>query len=193
MSTSRFLRIHVIPDSKVHGANMGPTAADRTQVGPMLAPWASLSDMYLLIYFKCDCPNTIEVNLKDACTRTETQQNIIKNEPSACLDVISTKINKPVSKTTWVTNIQYLLQTGLHNTGVLNSNIFEFKIFIEKFKAIAKPLWKLYENAPSRTCIHWGPCHIGIGLYIFTHCLSIMQCGFLSNKEHPLYTAIEYS
>ena len=27
------------PDSKVHGANMGPSWADRTQVGPMLALW----------------------------------------------------------------------------------------------------------------------------------------------------------
>ena len=31
------------PDSKVHGANMGSIWADRTQVGPMLAPWALLS------------------------------------------------------------------------------------------------------------------------------------------------------
>ena len=30
-------------DSKVHGANMGPSGADRTQVGPMLAPWTLLS------------------------------------------------------------------------------------------------------------------------------------------------------
>ena len=32
-----------IPDSKVHGANMGPIWADRTQVGPMLASWTLLS------------------------------------------------------------------------------------------------------------------------------------------------------
>ena len=31
------------PDSKVHGTNMGPSGADRTQVGPMLAPWTLLS------------------------------------------------------------------------------------------------------------------------------------------------------
>ena len=31
------------PDSKVHGANMGPSGAVGTQVGPMLAPWTSLS------------------------------------------------------------------------------------------------------------------------------------------------------
>ena len=31
------------PDSKVHGANMGPAGADRTQVGPMLVPWNLLS------------------------------------------------------------------------------------------------------------------------------------------------------
>ena len=33
-----------LPDSKVHGANMGPPdGTDRTQVGPMLAPWTLLS------------------------------------------------------------------------------------------------------------------------------------------------------
>ena len=31
------------PDSKIHGANMGPIWADRTQVDPMLAPWTLLS------------------------------------------------------------------------------------------------------------------------------------------------------
>ena len=31
------------PDSKVNGAHMGPSGADRTQVGPMLAPWTLLS------------------------------------------------------------------------------------------------------------------------------------------------------
>ena len=34
-----------IPDSKVHGTNMGPSGADRTQVGPMLAPWTLLPGM----------------------------------------------------------------------------------------------------------------------------------------------------
>ena len=31
------------PDSKVHGADMGPSGADSTQMGPMLAPWTLLS------------------------------------------------------------------------------------------------------------------------------------------------------
>ena len=31
------------PDNNVHGANMGPSGADRTQVGPMLAAWTLLS------------------------------------------------------------------------------------------------------------------------------------------------------
>ena len=35
--------IMAYPDSKVRGANMGPSGADRTQVGPMLAPWTLLS------------------------------------------------------------------------------------------------------------------------------------------------------
>ena len=39
-----------IPDSKVHGTNMGPSGADRTQVSPMLAPWTLLSGIdYLII------------------------------------------------------------------------------------------------------------------------------------------------
>ena len=33
------LTIIAVPESKVHGANMGPSGADRTQVEPMLAPW----------------------------------------------------------------------------------------------------------------------------------------------------------
>ena len=35
-----------IPDSKVHGPKWGPSGADRTQVGPMLAPWTLLSGMF---------------------------------------------------------------------------------------------------------------------------------------------------
>ena len=35
----------MILDSKVYGANMGPILADKTQVGPMLAPWILLSGM----------------------------------------------------------------------------------------------------------------------------------------------------
>ena len=34
---------HENPYSKIHGANMGPSGADRTQVDPMLAPWTLLS------------------------------------------------------------------------------------------------------------------------------------------------------
>ena len=34
-----------IPDSKVHGANMGPPGSCRPQIGPMLAPWTLLSWM----------------------------------------------------------------------------------------------------------------------------------------------------
>ena len=37
------LEYEAYPDSKVHGANMGPPQADRTQVGPMMAPWNLLS------------------------------------------------------------------------------------------------------------------------------------------------------
>ena len=39
-----------IPVSKVHGAIMGPSGADRTQVGPMLAPWTLLSRILILTW-----------------------------------------------------------------------------------------------------------------------------------------------
>ena len=32
-----------VPDSKIHGANMGPPGSCRPQMGPMLAPWTLLS------------------------------------------------------------------------------------------------------------------------------------------------------
>ena len=35
--------LQMSPDSKVHGANMGPSGADMTQVGPRWAPWTLLS------------------------------------------------------------------------------------------------------------------------------------------------------
>ena len=34
--------------SKVHGANMDPSGADRNQVGPMLAPWTLLSSFLIV-------------------------------------------------------------------------------------------------------------------------------------------------
>ena len=37
----------IIPDSKVHGAHMGPIRADRTQVDPMWAPWTLLSGIQI--------------------------------------------------------------------------------------------------------------------------------------------------
>ena len=39
--------LRICPDSKLHGANMGPPGACRPQVGPMLAPWALLSGWML--------------------------------------------------------------------------------------------------------------------------------------------------
>ena len=49
-------------DSKVHGPTWGPSGADRTQVGPMLAPWTLLSvwisNMRIvpLGFFRCFAP-----------------------------------------------------------------------------------------------------------------------------------------
>ena len=39
-----------IPDSKVHGANMGPPGSCRPQMGPMLAPWTLLSEIFIKQY-----------------------------------------------------------------------------------------------------------------------------------------------
>ena len=38
-----------LPANKVHGTNMGPSGADRTQVGPMLAPWTLLSGQTVVL------------------------------------------------------------------------------------------------------------------------------------------------
>ena len=40
------LFFHRTPDNKIHGAHMGPSGADSTQVGPMLAPWTLLSGTF---------------------------------------------------------------------------------------------------------------------------------------------------
>ena len=40
--------MYPIPDSKVHGANMGPTWALPAPDGPMLAPWTLLSGIHSL-------------------------------------------------------------------------------------------------------------------------------------------------
>ena len=39
----------MIPDSKVHGANMGPIWRRQDPGGPVLVPWALLSGMLLCI------------------------------------------------------------------------------------------------------------------------------------------------
>ena len=52
------------PDSKVHGANMGPIWGDRTQVGPMSAPWTLFSGEY---YGACEY--TIKVFFTAICTK----------------------------------------------------------------------------------------------------------------------------
>ena len=42
-----------IPDSKVHGAHMGPPGSCRPQMGPMLAPWTLLSGKWSYMYDPC--------------------------------------------------------------------------------------------------------------------------------------------
>ena len=59
------------PDSKVHGVNMGPSGADRTQVGPMLAPWTLLSGKL--------CENIVEKLLKHIGRKVyENAENVLK-------------------------------------------------------------------------------------------------------------------
>ena len=41
----------IIPDGKVYGPTWGPSGADRTQVGPMLAAWTLLYGMVMPAYF----------------------------------------------------------------------------------------------------------------------------------------------
>ena len=37
------------PDSKVHGANMGPPGSYLLQIGSMLAPWTLLSGLMVIV------------------------------------------------------------------------------------------------------------------------------------------------
>ena len=37
----------LVPDSKLHGANMVPPGSCRPQMGPILAPWTTLSGVLL--------------------------------------------------------------------------------------------------------------------------------------------------
>ena len=41
---------NAVPDSKVHGASMGPPGSCWPQMGPMLAPWTLLSGVWKLTY-----------------------------------------------------------------------------------------------------------------------------------------------
>ena len=43
---SHFRSKDVFPDRKFHGANMRPSWADRTRVGPLSAPWTLLSGLF---------------------------------------------------------------------------------------------------------------------------------------------------
>ena len=54
-----------VPDNKVHGANMGPSGADRTQVGPMLAPWTLLSGCFVTLPGLHDWRSMDDVNSVD--------------------------------------------------------------------------------------------------------------------------------
>ena len=90
LATHSNLREILVPDSKVHGAYMGPPGADRTQLGPMLAPWSLLSgvlQVYVTLTYICkfhilvSIQNiwvTLELNkhdVKPICTIAPVKQN----------------------------------------------------------------------------------------------------------------------
>ena len=52
---------NIAPDNKVHGANMGPIWADRTQVGPMLTPSTLLSGAGLVHGCAVSIVDTLDV------------------------------------------------------------------------------------------------------------------------------------
>ena len=72
------------PDSKVHGANKGPSGSDRTQFGPILAPWTLLSGKdYVKLAFQS---NIERIYLQHT---TSTSQGITKLEKAFPLDLLT--------------------------------------------------------------------------------------------------------
>ena len=45
LRTGQRINVYRFPDSRVHGANMGPTGSCRPQMGTVLAPWTLLSGL----------------------------------------------------------------------------------------------------------------------------------------------------
>ena len=81
------------PDSKVHGANMGPPGSCRPQMGPMLAPWTLLSGS---VWFWLghnidglgqDWSNSTApaVELLQSCSKPSICYHITGINPEACL------------------------------------------------------------------------------------------------------------
>ena len=53
-----------LPNSKVHGANMGPTWVLSAQIGPMLAPWTLLSGLLKTPWCSTSCLGVIWLVLR---------------------------------------------------------------------------------------------------------------------------------
>ena len=83
------------PDSKVHGANVGPTWANRTQVCPMLALWILLSgnggDLWNHSYLHAGYYDYLErqVRTRDECDRLHIQFCLF-TWPTHCDDSMTT-------------------------------------------------------------------------------------------------------
>ena len=77
VSTSHDIIICNFPDSKVHGANMGPTWALSAPAGPMLAPWTLLSG-----FLPMHAPGIWMRFITDEdCDETETTINLHSGGP----------------------------------------------------------------------------------------------------------------
>ena len=70
MSVSWFKKCWTSPDSKVHGANMGPPGSCRPQMGPMLAPWALLLGSFHFRFLHLGTLLLTEFNESNTGTRT---------------------------------------------------------------------------------------------------------------------------
>ena len=57
-------RVKNTPDSKVHGAYMGPPGDNRTQVSPMLTPWTLLWRTSLENYYTTTWESLFDTNNK---------------------------------------------------------------------------------------------------------------------------------
>ena len=130
----------IIPDSKVHGANKGPTWVLSAPDGPMLAPWTLLSGIWVVIYCQ------ISQNITPSITMTDHRSDSIPDpgipyRPSwtsypvslwTCLLKTSIRLHCDVAMYRVVSSVDSLHWAGAsHGNGITDSiwvgthNMFE--------------------------------------------------------------------